>query len=174
MITGYHVLLRKQYCHDYFCDINSTDIFRSIDSIINDFNDSVSSNRLVMNLPYWRQHILERKSHVQCAMYSSGRGYDGRVMTQPWSGDIINAVIFTADLANSHYAKLHLNNNGHYIGSQTHPVGNKGSHSHSQWLPQTFVALKRLAPSNWEVSLQSNGISHWLGAYFELALQSLI
>ena len=32
----------------------------------------------------------------------------------------------------------------------------------------------RLAPSQWETSLQSNAISHWLGANLESALPSLI
>ena len=31
----------------------------------------------------------------------------------------------------------------------------------------------RLAPSQWETSLQSNAVSHWLGAYLESALHIL-
>ena len=41
------------------------------------------------------------------------------------------------------------------------------------WRPHIiqFTADPRLAPSQWETSLQSNDISHWLGANLESALQ---
>ena len=33
------------------------------------------------------------------------------------------------------------------------------------------MADSRFAPSQWETSLQSNAVSHWLGANLELALE---
>ena len=33
-----------------------------------------------------------------------------------------------------------------------------------------YSADSRFAPRQWETSLQSNGVSHWLGAYLESAL----
>ena len=45
----------------------------------------------------------------------------------------------------------------------------------SQWLTQDtyYRADFRLAPSQWETSLQSNAVSHWLGATLESALYYL-
>ena len=37
-----------------------------------------------------------------------------------------------------------------------------------------FKADSRLAPSQWETPLQSNALSHWLGANLESALISLL
>ena len=39
-----------------------------------------------------------------------------------------------------------------------------------KWLPHNHRADSGLAPSQWETSLQSNTISHWLGANLESAL----
>ena len=38
------------------------------------------------------------------------------------------------------------------------------------WHSGSFRADSRLAPSQWETSLQSNAVSHWLGANLESAL----
>ena len=39
--------------------------------------------------------------------------------------------------------------------------------------PSSIRADSRLAPSQWETSLQSNAVSHWLGASLELALSMI-
>ena len=40
------------------------------------------------------------------------------------------------------------------------------------WLYHTHMADSRLAPSQWETALQSNAVSHWLGANLEAALHT--
>ena len=39
-----------------------------------------------------------------------------------------------------------------------------------QWCAVSYTADSRLAPSQWETSLQSNAVSYWLGANMESAL----
>ena len=46
--------------------------------------------------------------------------------------------------------------------------------NHTFWTTrQRSGADSRLAPSQWETSLQSNAVSHWKGAYLESALMSM-
>ena len=43
-------------------------------------------------------------------------------------------------------------------------------HIEAVWFTSLYRADSRFAPSHWETSLQSNAVSHWLGANLESAL----
>ena len=47
-------------------------------------------------------------------------------------------------------------------------------HVGSHFLQASTVADSRLVPSQWETSLQSNAVSHWLGANLESALHTIL